>query len=217
MSFDETCPSVELEAVTGVYNVIAEHFDQTRQYRWPWIDRFVYAIPSAHPLIYDIGCGTGRNMTGYIDCESRTFIGVDTCSKFVEMCRTKELTCVEASMTALPFEDASADAILSIAAFHHLSTEERRVEALREMVRVLKNDGEILMSVWSKTQPKKTRRVFDEYGDVMVKWNKHGEVFERYYYIFQLDELKRLFDTVGLCILSHTWECGNEVFVLHKV
>lgn len=210
-------PLLEHTSVTSVYNIIAEHFETTRQYKWKWVEDFVYSIQNDCSTIYDIGCGTGRNMTGYNTTLRHTFIGVDNCSKFIEICTNKGLRCVNASMTSLPFEDCSADAILSIASFHHLSTVKRRIDTLKEMVRVLKNDGKILLSVWSKEQPKKTRRVFETYGDTLVKWNKQGEVFERYYYIFRIDEIKELFDNCGLRISSHTWECGNEVFILEKI
>ena len=216
MSELEQIPDIETKFVTNVYNNIADHFDQTRQYRWKWIDEFVNSLTKTS-TIYDIGCGTGRNMTGYTTDLHHTFIGVDSCPKFVTMCRDKGLTCIESSMTALPCEDSTADVILSIASFHHLSTEERRIASLMEMKRVLKDDGRILLSVWSKHQPKKSRRVFETYGDVMVEWNKQGTMFRRYYYIFQMEEIKKLFDTCGLGITSHTWDFGNEVFVLHKI
>ena len=215
-------PEVEEKHVTGVYNNIANHFEHTRQYRWNWIDEFVYSIPYSDDkdertsTIYDIGCGTGRNMTGYDSQITHRFIGVDSCPKFVELCKSKGLECVESSMTELPFEDETADAIVCIAAFHHLSTVERRIKALEEMARVMRYGSKLLLSVWSKTQPKKTKRVFEEYGDNMVLWNKYGEIFQRYYYIFQLDELCDLFDTSGFRIVTYKWECGNEVFVLEK-
>ena len=66
----------------------------------------------------------------------------------------------------------------------------------------------------SKIQPSKTRRVFEKYGDVMVPWNTKGKIYERYYYIYQLEEIKKMFEKAGLKIISHKWECGNEVYVL---
>ena len=163
--------------------------------------------------IYDIGCGSGRNM----NYEGYNFIGVDSCSEFVDMCLENKQSVYKASMTELPFESETANALMCIAAFHHLSNEERRMKALQEMKRVVKKDGKILLSVWSKTQPKKTRRVFDTYGDVFVPWtSQNGNKIDRYYYIFKLDELKGLFKKIGLNVISHTWEMGNEVFILTK-
>lgn len=49
----------------------------------------------------------------------------------------------------LPFKDCSLDAVLSIAVIHHFSTTERRVCALRELARVLRIGGRIIITVWA--------------------------------------------------------------------
>ena len=41
------------------------------------------------------------------------------------------------------------DAVISIAVIHHISTPERRLEALRELYRVARPGGVILVYVWS--------------------------------------------------------------------
>lgn len=206
-----TTTSIEDENVRDVYERIGKHFDATRSYQWSWIERFRANYSSTHTL-YDIGCGNGRNM-------GENTIGVDTCDVFLELCRAKQLSVVKADMTHLPFGDTTADGILSIASFHHLSTVKRRHDALREMCRVLKNEAhaKILLSVWSARQPKKTRRTF-EYGDVLVPWTGNdGAKHMRYYYIFTIPEITQLFQDAGLEIVEHTWECGNEVFILQKM
>ena len=81
------------------------------------------------------------------------------------------------------------------------------------MKRVIKDDGQIVISVWSINQPKKTRVTFDNYGDNMVYWkNKHA----RYYYIFKLDELENLIRSVDLTIINNYYDCGNEIYILKK-
>ena len=102
---------------------------------------------------------------------------------------------------------------MSIASFHHLSNNENRIKALLEMKRIIKDDGQIIISVWSINQPKKTRVTFENYGDNMVYWkNKHA----RYYYIFKLDEIRTLVHTAGLIIIDSYYDCGNEIFILKK-
>ena len=108
------------------------------------------------------------------------------------------------------------DAILCIAVFHHLSNYENRLNALFEMKRLLKPNGKILLSVWSINQPSKTRRTFNNYGNNIVLWDNNGKIYERYYYIFQIDELKNLFKKTGLTIIKHEYNCGNEIFTLIK-
>lgn len=53
---------------------------------------------------------------------------------------------------ALPFRDESFDAVLSVAVVHHFATTERRVNALRELARVLRIGGRLVISVWAMEQ-----------------------------------------------------------------
>jgi ubiquinone/menaquinone biosynthesis C-methylase UbiE len=204
MDIDET------KLVNEVYEKISKHFHHTRGYKWHWIMKFIkeYNLEDREKQVIDIGCGNGRNMLPH-------FIGIDTCSKFVELCYSNGLYVIQASMTSIPLKTNSIDSIISIASFHHLSTIERRLKALKEMKRVLKLHGVILLSVWSIRQPKKIKRTF-HYGDNIVPWNDHGFVYDRYYYIFRIEEIARLFEEVGLKVISHVWHCGNEVFILQN-
>tara|TARA_Y100000310_G_scaffold304524_1_gene343792 strand:- start:41 stop:406 length:366 start_codon:yes stop_codon:yes gene_type:complete len=121
-------------------------------------------------------------------------------------------------MVYIPLRDNSADGILSIASFHHLATVERRMKALTEMKRLLKTDGIILLSVWSIRQPKKLKKKYRfHFGDNIVKWTiPDGETYDRYYYIFSVEELYHLFNIAGLNVIKHFWEYGNEVFIIRK-
>lgn len=198
--------------VKDVYNKIAHHFKNTRSYSWSWITDFVNSFTKG-AMIYDIGCGSGRNMN-YPDYD---FIGIDNCDEFLQICKKNKHQVIKASMTSIPLHNKSCDGIICIAAFHHLYTPERRLQALRELRRLIKNNGKILLSVWSIRQPEKTRRQFTSYGDTIVPWKNHdGSHYNRYYYIFKIEELQDLFTSAGLNILSHTWEVGNEVFILTK-
>ena len=53
---------------------------------------------------------------------------------------------------ALPYKDETFDAVLSIAVIHHIATTERRVRAIRELARILRVGGRIIISVWSMEQ-----------------------------------------------------------------
>ena len=126
----------------------------------------------------------------------------------------KGLNVIEGEMCNIPLNSNSLDALICIAAFHHLSTVERRIKALLEMKRVVKPGGKVVISVWSIEQPAKTRRTFNKYGDTIVKWDQRRKIYDRYYYIFKLDEIKELFKKVEMELESHIWDCGNEIFVL---
>ena len=201
----------EQTQVTDVYNEIANNFSKTRASKWEWVSDYVENIPKGSNLL-DIGCGNGRNM----NYDGYHFIGVDSSKEFVKICKSSGYNAEICDMCYLPFDNESFDGILSIASFHHLSNQQRRIECLKEMYRVLKPGGTILISVWSKEQPKQTKRVFENYGDVIVKWNNLDKIYNRYYYIFELRELRNLFCQVNLKIVTHKWIYGNEVFILQK-
>lgn len=77
----------------------------------------------------------------------------------------------------LPHPAASFDFALSIAVIHHLSTPERRIEAVKGMLELLRppsggeSGGRALIYVWALEQ-KDSRRGWDEGNeqDVMVPW-----------------------------------------------
>ncbi len=196
-----------------IYENIATNFSDKRGTNWDWIDNFIKIIPY-NSSILDIGCGNGRNMK----YPNYNFYGVDNCCKFVEMAKNISPNVYLSDMTELPFEDNFFDAIISIASFHHLSTNERRIKCLEEIYRVLKPGGTILLSVWSINQShnKKLNNQFN-FGDNIVpfKNNKGDIIGNRYYYIFQLDEIYNLL-TKHFNIDSHEWIHGNEVFLLYK-
>lgn len=200
----------EYNLVKKSYEKISEHFHNTRQYQWKWIIEFHNEIKK-NSLILDVGCGNGRNMK----FENQHFIGIDNCHNLIKICKEQNLNVILLDMCKTLFLNNSFDYITMIASFHHLSTEERRLQCLNEMYRILKSDGVILLSVWSINQPKKINRNFI-YGDNIVPWNKRGEIIERYYYIFKINEIKNLFQKCKFKIKKHFWDCGNEIFLLVK-
>ena len=203
----------ETEYVTDVYNKIGGHFDVTRVNHWTWITDFISKLPN-DSYILDNGCGNGRNMT----YPNHRFKGIDSAKTFIDICIKKGLDCELGDICHLPFEDNTFDAILCIATFHHLSSPKRRLQTLNEMYRVLKPGGKVLLSVWSIIQPPKTRRVFKSFGDTIVPWmnSNKSEIYKRYYYIFELDEICYLFRNTGFKKTCHLWDTGNEIFELVK-
>lgn len=203
--------SIQNTNVKEIYEVISKHFSNSRVYTWTWIEEFIKSFPIKSNIL-DIGCGNGRNM----QFNDYNFIGLDNCRGFLNICREKKLNIIECDMTNIPFRNNSFDAIICIASFHHLSNLENRLQSLREMKRLIKTSGKIMISVWSINQPLKTKKTFNKYGNTIVTYNKFGEIYERYYYIFQIDEIKNLFHLIGLLVIKHFYDCGNEIFILTK-
>ena len=213
MELENNSSQVELDNVKNVYEEIADHFSNTRVYKWTWVNNFLNKLKN-NSIVYDLGCGNGRNMNH----GSLKFIGIDNCENFIKICKERNLEVINSNITNVPLNNCTADAVICIAVFHHLSNEKNRIDTLLEMKRLVKNGGKILLSIWSINQPSKTRRNFSNYGNNIVLWNNNkGKIYERYYYIFKLDEIRKLFEKTGLIILNYEFNCGNEIFTLLKM
>lgn len=204
----------EQQHVFDVYDKIASRFDDTRAYQWTWITDFMNSLKTKS-VVLDIGCGGGRNLEFYSD--KHQMFGIDTSKSFIDICKSKNLEVLQANMCYIPHPSNSFDALIVIASFHHLDCVNHRLQAMYEMYRILKPGGRMIMSVWSKEQPAKTRRQFDKYGDTLVPWKERdGTVYQRYYYIFRKDELLELINIAEFKVIDWKWDCGNEILTLQK-
>lgn len=132
-----------------------------------------------------------------------------------------------ADVLNLPHPGSLFDFAVSIAVVHHLSTAARRVEAIREILRVLKPDsdgepgGRALIYVWAVEQ-KNSRRGWDkgDEQDVMVPWvmknsspgtkqSDQPRVFHRYYHLYEDGELVREISSAGGRVLESGYEKDN--------
>ncbi|GAU98511.1 hypothetical protein RvY_09648 [Ramazzottius varieornatus] len=146
----EICsPDVEEKFVHEVYEQIAPHFSETRHKAWPKIASFVSDLLPGSVLL-DIGCGNGK----YLGSSGGKLIeiGCDRSSNLVGICRERGFEVLVADILSLPYRNSCCDAVLCIAVIHHMSSEERRVQALSEIARVLADGGLALLYVWSIEQ-----------------------------------------------------------------
>ena len=203
-------------SVQESYDLIAKYFAVTRVFTCKWTDNFINKL-NYNSIILDIGSGNGRNS----NYNNHIVFCIDISNEQLKMNNFKNNLSIHANMISIPFKNNSFDSILSIASFHHLKTIEERHSSLKEMKRVLTKNGKILLSVWSINQPKKTKRIFTNYGDNIVNWNTNTKdvednfiVIPRYYYIFKLDEIKELLQEYFI-IDKYYWDSGNEIFELY--
>jgi SAM-dependent methyltransferase len=173
--------------VAQTYNIIAHDFSKTRYSVWVDVRRFLDALPQGS-LVGDIGCGNGKNMLYRKD--QLNYEGVDISSEFVRICRSRGLQVKEGSILAIPTASNRYDNTMSIAVIHHLRTREERIQAIRELYRVTKLGGKVLIYVWAAEQPQESKRKFTG-GDTMVPFHmKDGTICERFYHIYNQGELE---------------------------
>uniref|UniRef100_A0A2Z5U609 tRNA (carboxymethyluridine(34)-5-O)-methyltransferase n=1 Tax=Reticulitermes speratus TaxID=60591 RepID=A0A2Z5U609_9NEOP len=145
---DALAAKLESLHVHEVYEEIASHFSDTRHKPWPNVLSFVQSLPFGSILV-DVGCGNckyfGNNM-GLFE------IGCDHSVGLAKVCHDRGFEVFNCNCLSLPLKSEIADGCLSIAVIHHLATEERRLRAVEEMVRILRPGGRAVIYVWAKDQ-----------------------------------------------------------------
>ena len=229
---------LEQQHVVQVYETIATHFSSTRHSPWPRVEAYVRSIP-AHSYVLDIACGNGKYMGINPDIH---MIGCDVSIQLIRICRQKGYEVCVADCLALPWSCDTFDSAICIALLHHLSTVERRVLALQEMLRVVKKKGKILLSAWAQEQDTTSRRRFEQ-QDVLVPWklpathhtsssssssnsdsssdsissSTEQQVVNRYCHVYVEGEIEGLLAQVGgNRIIEQYYDRGNWVVLFEK-
>ncbi|KAF9422754.1 tRNA methyltransferase, has a role in tRNA modification [Podila epigama] len=162
---DMTPAQKEQEYVHNVYQVIAPHFSATRYKPWPVVEEFLTTMPAGY-VGADVGCGNGK----YIGVNNKLFmVGSDRSSNLISICGERGHEAMVADGLALPYRSGFFDFAISIAVIHHFISPERRIAAIEEILRVVRDHGRVLIFVWALEQTGK--RDFDEnVQDVFVPW-----------------------------------------------
>lgn len=169
---EKKCDELENKYVHEIYETMAEHFSHTRGNPWPKVRDFVSSFGPGS-LLLDVGCGNGRFMNCIKDSEV-FFIGTDRCKSLLGTARAKNpnLQVFVDNCMKLGVRSGIFDGIICIAVLHHLSTPERRIRAISELVRCLRRGGSLLIYVWAFEQKEGTvgARSFSS-KDTMVPWH----------------------------------------------
>uniref|UniRef100_A0A1S4GL11 Methyltransf_11 domain-containing protein n=1 Tax=Anopheles gambiae TaxID=7165 RepID=A0A1S4GL11_ANOGA len=151
--------ALERAYVHDVYENCEEPNGQIR----PKVAQFLGCLEPGS-LVCDVGCGNGRYLSGFNPLIYT--IGVDRCYRLTQVAHGKGGEVAICDNLELPFRDESFDAVLSLAVVHHFATTERRVGAIRELARILRIGGRVIITVWALEQ--RHRRF--ESQDVLVPW-----------------------------------------------
>lgn len=243
--------NVEEEHVHRIYDVIARHFSATRFAIWPKVKEFLNSL-DAGSLLVDVGCGNGKYFAVRKDL---VILGFDhSCGLLksaldrhypagIPCTRKSVVDVMQADGLHLPLRSNTMNAGLCIAVLHHISSVERRMMILGEIVRVLRPGGRALVTVWAQEQEdlektiSKWTRINTQ--DYLVPWHlplhrvegqiaaqsqegtidhdKKTVMFYRYYHLYTKGELE------GLCkelqdvrIVDSFYDKSNWCVVLLK-
>ena len=199
-----------------VWDAIAEQWYHFRQKPFRDIAKELEKLSEKEKgKILEIGCGNCRNLLVFAKKGFKCY-GLDFSEKMLEFAK---LFCEKHKIKVrlklgvaekLPYQNNFFDYCLSISLLHHLETKEKRRKAVEEMFRVLKPNGLAFVSVWNLFP----LSLFVK--NKMVKWQKEGKVFYRYYYLFLPFELKNLLRKAGFKVLRSSKLFGKNIWFLAK-
>ena len=214
-------------SVKNTYDAIAEDFDITRYKPWPDTIKFAERFsPGQH--ILDLGCGNGRDIRHFQEKGLKvTGLDISSCQLLVVRERSEQLpNIIQGDVASLPLTDNLFDGAICVATLHHLPEPAQRIAALKEIYRVLKPGGLLLLGVWASEQKKfkdnigKAKEEFQhdwEPGDMLLDWKlPDGRVFQRYYHLFSEKEFDDLLATSKFEVESKYCSCDNHYAILRK-
>lgn len=220
----------EKKHVIDIYEKICSHFDQTRYHCWPRVKEYISTLDSDCCLA-DVGCGNGRNCLQRNDIN---YMGFEIVDQFIEICKKKNIPVKKSNILNIQSPDSYYDHTMCIAVLHHLSSQERRLQGINELLRITKKGGTILIYVWAKEQEKYIKQ---ENNDVMIKWSLFGRyddsqrnqhngsepeisnVYYRYYHLFSKGELEKLVmqSKYSLKIIERGIQKDNHYVIIQKL
>lgn len=179
-----------------VWNNIAEEWHKFKEIPSEFSKEF---LSKCSGNILDLGSGSGRHLTKIKN--SKMYL-VDFSKEMIKLAKEKASKLnipadffVEDISKKLPFKDNFFDFGISISAIHCLPKKSHKI-AISELYRVMKPKSKILIGVWNF----KSKRFNQKKGkEKMIKWTNKGE---RYYYLFEEDEIHKLFKSEGFKIIS---------------
>lgn len=204
------------QSVKKVYNEIATEFSSSRHYQWA---EFKYFKPYIKPgnKVLDLGCGNGR-LYEFLAPQKIDYLGIDQSEGLISEAQKNysEAKFQLGDMLSTDLPSGHFDVILSIAAFHHIPGKKLRKKAAKEMYRLLKKEGVLILTVWNLFQKKYRshllKAIFSflihfglkySWNDLWIKWSKHP--LPRYYHAFLPTELTAYF--------QQDWQIEDFFFV----
>ena len=195
-----------LEKTRKDYNLIAEDFSRTRSRIWEEL-RFFEKYIADNEKVLDLGCGNGRLYELFKE-KTIDYYGVDFSEKLIEIARKRypQFEFQVADALNLPFSANFFDKVFNIAVLHNIPSKELRLKCLKEIKRVLKPEGLLILTVWNLGSFRKfiiflkyivlkiigkTKLDFD---DTFIPW---GKQVSRYLHCFSKKELKKLSEEAG--------------------
>lgn len=112
-----------------------------------------YHVPIADRVVLDLGCNDGALTAGLAALGALEVIGVDVDAQAIARAAahsSPSVTFRVSSIDRIPLPDASIDTVISYDVFEHV---EKPAALARELARVVRKDGAVLIGTWSWCHP----------------------------------------------------------------
>lgn len=150
---DKYVPALGFSKLTALYDPVIRFTTRETRFKTALISQ---SGISSGMKVLDVGCGTGTLALSvkeaFPDIE---MVGLDGDPAILEIAagkaraRNLKLQLDRAYSTEMPYADNHFDRVLSSLFFHHLEEEDKR-KTFREILRVLKPDGQLHVADWGK-------------------------------------------------------------------
>lgn len=195
------------------YNTIAQSFSDTRKRAYD-LSALTADVQSGESVL-DVGCGNARLLDALP--VGVQYTGCDTSERMIAVAQNRHvlrlpnIQFVMGDILSLPFPPASFDYVFALAVLHHIPSVRLRQQAVRELARVVKPGGRVVITVWNLRTFYWMRRYWlwrlffglhekgYDHGDCFVPWRRSVEKpLLRYVHAFTGYEFRNLLEQEGL-------------------
>lgn len=224
------------ETETG-YDLVAGKFSGTRKNFWADLEFIKDYVSDAethnNASVLDFGCGNGRLLEILKD-KKIEYLGVDVSQNLIDLAREKypeHATDFQkiSGLGSLASEADFFNTVYAIAVFHHIPGKKERAELAKELWRVTKPGGQVVVTVWNLWTEKYRKNIRQNrwrkiFGLSRLGWNdcwisfkdNEGSVFLRFHHAWTTKELEQVFTEAGFFVEKCEVIGGNILLVGKK-
>jgi len=165
--------------------------------------------------ILDFGSGSGRNLLGLKKSNDKTIYLVDFSNNMLKLAKKRakkleiEIKTIKSPLEKTDLKDDFFDAAIFTASLHCIPEKENREKGVKELYRILKPGAKAEIEVWNKN----SERFKDRPKEKFISWRDKGK---RYYYLYDEEELIKLFEKNRFRYLKTIPDKANIIIIVKK-